>query len=87
MVKGQMEERKDIKQLSLEETSSAIQLQTKFIQKEGESIAKKILDLATDWSDSKKKHIPMLINIMIADGAFDKYPIDEKAVQYATSKK
>ena len=43
--------------------------------------------MATDWSDSKKKHIPMLINIMIADGAFDKYPIDEKAVQYATSKK
>ena len=29
----------------------------------------------------------MLINIMIADGAFDNYPIDEKAVQYATSKK
>lgn len=63
-----------LKDLTLEEVKYAIRLQIDFIQKEGEATADRILDATTDWPPQKKQQLPMLMSVVIADGAFAEHP-------------
>ena len=47
-------------------------------------VADKILEATENWPPNKKQQIPMLMSIVIADGAFEEDPeIDEESVQQA----
>ena len=73
-----------VKDMSLEEVKYAIRLQINYIQQKGDVVADKILEATENWPPNKKQQIPMLMSIVIADGAFEDNPeIDEESVQQA----
>ena len=83
---GGMGKSEGLKDMSLEEVKYAIRLQIQYIQEKGELVAGKIIEATQSWAPAKKSQIPMLMSVVIADGAFEDFPeIDEESVQQAES--
>lgn len=70
----------------MEEVKYAIRLQIEYLKSEGEEILDNILAATKNWPANKKSDLPLLLSVVIADGAFEDHPeIDEEAVQTAES--
>lgn len=87
MMEGQTGATAGIKDMSLEEVKYAVRLQSNFIQSEGEALADQIIQATANWPPQRKQSLPMMMSVIIADGAFEGHDeIDEEAVQQAESK-
>lgn len=80
-------ESKDISHLTpmkLEDAKFAFRQQIDFIKREGLEYAQLIVDATKDWSKEKKAALPLLLSMIITDGAFEGFPqLDADSVEYA----
>lgn len=64
--------------ISLEEVKTSINLKTEYLEVHGEKVIEALIELSTSLSMQEKQFIPLFLNVIISDEAFENEPSLDK---------